>query len=528
MVNLIQYAPATAAAGLGLLSLGVCCESENSSEVAITAAYLRAAYEAQSTPLNDDRDSLNAIRLMKAKPSFPHLLVLPPQDNPELVATSLLDGGTRIPFEDIFPSTLAAPPFLSLRHGWVAFLRRLRALQYKLEAGLDDAAYRSRIEDHQRDIFTRALHDAGEFDEAMTFYVDVERSILHDLEPWKQQRLQAWVQELCGAQLAHVVWKTTPIELIQQYIVDASQADVCLLVRPQRGRFDPSSAQDKLAILSSQHSLELTDEEQACIIASVGNSWSDLHRLCTLVALQPDTSVQESCDALALETDLALRAYLHLDKNLLAGPRTVQEAAIERWTALQRICNLGSDLELLAGPQALMKRPKRRDGTDIASVLSVFAASGAVGDRRFWDLLTSEWAHLHNESDVTIGVVPCAPVEICRGFSITTRPLVEASFRRLWVDDAKWQQMHDLQSLLDEHDLHDQLDDYDAEIADAAAALNAKRRQLNLAWEAYSDTEQAEHNANIHLDELKLQLQREHVARLRLVYNKRTTQTESP
>ncbi|ETW08892.1 hypothetical protein H310_01385 [Aphanomyces invadans] len=522
----------TVCTGAGLTG-ALFVESEHASEVALLTSEWIAACEASRETRVEKHEELNATRLMQTQPSFPHMLVLPPQDDPDTVISKVLEGGTRMDLGNLFPPTLSAPPSShSLRHAWVRALHCLRSIQYLVESGFDDAAYLSKIRAHQRTVVTSALQRVREFDVvgSMALFIAVNRKDL--VEGWdatEVDHMHLWFQRLCSNHLAHVVWLTDLPRVIREVIVDRSQNDVCLLVRPQSGSFDQTDASTKLSLLLATYQLDLSDDERALILASMGNSWTDLQAVCAAIA---ERSVDVSCSEVnghrvhqAIELYKAnvadaLRFFLHLDV-LAEADKPTQIGAIEKWTVFQRLCGLGSDLQLLAGPHALVKR-ETRPVVDVVSVLECFASSGSTGDQRFWDMVAGEWIHLEPQTDLAIGVVPCPPVDLCRSSHVVLRPVVEAAFRNLWMDEHTWKQMHDLQHRLDVDMLYDQLSEYEADIVDAAAAVETKRRAVELAWDAYTEAEKSEHLANLHLAELKLQLQRDHVQRLRLVYQ--TTQ----
>ncbi|CAK4780358.1 unnamed protein product [Aphanomyces euteiches] len=483
-------------------------ESENASEVAITTAAFLQAHEVQEK--QDKVIEEEGVRLMKTLPSFPHLLVISPRDDPHQVISRLLEGGTRLRFDDITQPTLDMPELASPRHLWVAFLRILRSIQYNFESGFSNSAYSSRVLAHHRNIVTQALQNIQAFDEARTISmcIAIDRSLLDEWDGEEQTRMHMWFQALCSNHLAHVAWTTTPMDLIRRFVIGSSDSDVCLL--------------GKLGF-------SLSDAEQTVVLDTVGNWWADLEALCSKLQVakaeaggNDDVNVVEQvCAAFQEDVETDLRSYLHLDSDLFAASRAEQDDALDKWAALQRLCGLGSDLELLAGPQALVRRDKPNATLPVPTLLSVFSRSGVDGDRRFWEMLAGGWMYLETSTDVAIGVVPCAPVEICRDGRVVLRPVVEKAFRRIWMDDANWKTMHELQNVVDEEELHDQLVEYEADIDAAMSALEAKRSELQLAWSAFTDAEQAQHRANLHLDELKKQLQREHVERLRLVYQKR-------
>ncbi|KAH9116722.1 hypothetical protein LEN26_009329 [Aphanomyces euteiches] len=512
----------------GLVSLAVSSESENASEVAIMTAAFLQAHEVQE---KQDKIEEEGVRLMKTLPSFPHLLVISPRDDPHQVISRLLEGGTRLRFDDITQPTLVMPELASPRHLWVAFLRILRSIQYNFESGFSNSAYSSRVLAHHRNIVTQALQNIQAFDEARTISmcIAIDRSLLDEWDGEEQTRMHMWFQALCSNHLAHVAWTTTPMDLIRRFVIGSSDSDVCLLVRPRSGIYDGRSASDKLAVLMGKLGFSLSDAEQTVVLDRVGNWWADLEALCSKLQVakaeaggNDDVNVVEQvCAAFQEDVETDLRSYLHLDSDLFAASRAEQDDALDKWAALQRLCGLGSDLELLAGPQALVRRDKPNATLPVPTLLSVFSRSGVDGDRRFWEMLAGGWMYLETSTDVAIGVVPCAPVEICRDGRVVLRPVVEKAFRRIWMDDANWKTMHELQNVVDEEELHDQLVEYEADIDAATSALEAKRSELQLAWSAFTDAEQAQHRANLHLDELKIQLQREHVERLRLVYQKR-------
>ncbi|RQM25753.1 hypothetical protein B5M09_003592 [Aphanomyces astaci] len=97
----------------------------------------------------DDDTETDALRLMQTQPSFPHLLVLPPQDDPTCVMNRFehfaKDLTTILP-ADVHGTMLPIPPLHSLRHAWVGILRCLRSIQYTVESGFNDASYQSKCD----------------------------------------------------------------------------------------------------------------------------------------------------------------------------------------------------------------------------------------------------------------------------------------------------------------------------------------------------------------------------------------------
>ncbi|KAF0747962.1 hypothetical protein AaE_007530 [Aphanomyces astaci] len=488
----------------------------------------------------DDDTETDALRLMQTQPSFPHLLVLPPQDDPTCVMNRVLGDGTRIDlgrFEhfakdlttilpaDVHGTMLPIPPLHSLRHAWVGILRCLRSIQYTVESGFNDASISChnmetcccRIRAHQRTVVTTALQQVREFDvaDSISLYIAADRAALvRALDPTELSQLHLWFQGLCNNHLAHVVWTTSMADVVGEFVVDQSQHDVCLLVRPQGGRFDTRDAAAKLSALMATYGLDGSDDDRQRILDTglqtsyhMGNSWVDLDALCSAIAngayatsLNQHDLVQQTCEGYQRDVAQSLRTFLHLDNNALdPADKATQVDAVEKWQVFQRLCGLGSDLQMLAGPQALMKRDKRV-AVNVGAVLELF--SGAAGDRRFWEMIAAGWMQLQPQSDVVIGVVPCAPVELCRECHVALRPVVEAAFRCLWMDDVIWKQMHALQHKIDVdsvgiNTLRAQLTEYEADIAIAAADLNSKRRAVEQAWDAFTDAEKSQHQANV-------------------------------
>ncbi|RHY95458.1 hypothetical protein DYB37_003126, partial [Aphanomyces astaci] len=81
---------------------------------------------------------------------------------------------------------------------------------------------------------------------------------------------------------------------------------------------------------------------------------------CVMNSLNQQDLVQQTCDGYQRDVAQSLRTFLHLDNNALdQADKATQVGAVEKWQVFQRLCGLGSDLQMLAGPQALMKRDKR-------------------------------------------------------------------------------------------------------------------------------------------------------------------------
>ncbi|ETV89015.1 hypothetical protein, variant [Aphanomyces astaci] len=434
-----------------VLTAALITESEHASEIAMVKSSLLASHDASPKTSFDDDTETDALRLMQTQPSFPHLLVLPPQDDPTCVMNRVLGDGTRIDL-DVHGTMLPIPPLHSLRHAWVGILRCLRSIQYTVESGFNDASYQSKIRAHQRTVVTTALQQVREFDvaDSISLYIAADRAALvRALDPTELSQLHLWFQGLCNNHLAHVVWTTSMADVVGEFVVDQSQHDVCLLVRPQGGRFDNRDAAAKLSALMATYGLDGSDDDRQRILDTVGNSWVDLDALCAAIAngAYATDLVQQTCDGYQRDVAQSLRTFLHLDNNALdQADKATQVDAVEKWQVFQRLCGLGSDLQMLAGPQALMKRDKRV-AVNVGAVLELF--SGAAGDRRFWEMIAAGWMQLQPQSDVDIGVVPCAPVELCRECHVALRPVVEAAFRCLWMDDVIWKQMHALQHKID-------------------------------------------------------------------------------
>ncbi|EQC38639.1 hypothetical protein, variant [Saprolegnia diclina VS20] len=526
----LRYGLATAALGASVAA-GVALENDNASELHLLRRYLAAKRENYHASLNDEEKALDGTWLMKATPSFPHVVVVSPQDHATTVTSMLLRGGIEVPLGDVvsFSSSLRSPPIESVRSLWVRFLRKVRACQFYLESGLRSDLYDARLLQYELDLLTQALQQESRADDDDALvYILAPREALTECSTDRRALYQTWGQALTSQQLAHVVWTAPTCAAITEFVVAKRESsDICLLVRPQSACVDASSAEEKLAMLAAHYDLVLSPDDVDRITALVGNWWTDLEDICASVAASrtdDDMSVivDDVCTVFEATLVAALKTYLRLPDDVAscaALGRTAQIELLEKWHAFEAACGLSNEsAQVLANAQALIKPKGSSPLPDVRLVLAAFAASGVTGERRFWDLFASNWVQLEPNSAVAVGVVPCDAIDILRGCSVVVRPLLLRHFRALWSDDATWTAVQDLQHALDAQELRDNVLNYESEVEMATRLFHKKRAEYELAWSAFDDAEKAQYAAELYLQELRLQTQREHIQRLKTVY----------
>ncbi|OQS01019.1 hypothetical protein ACHHYP_01955 [Achlya hypogyna] len=459
---------------------------------------------------------------MKAEPCFPHVLVVSPQDNPADVTSMYVNDVTTL------SHSLRVPPITSLTALWVGFLRKIRSLQFYVESGLRRDLYHARLLQYELDLFTEALAHSAKSTEKEPrpyVYITAPRSVLRVCSTEHRALLLQWCQALAAKKLAHVVWLTSPSDAIAEFVQEAkatTDPDICLLVRPQSECIDNSSATDKLGLLSARYGIEFSEADSDRITSSAGNWWVDLEAICVDIVsrMEGDTSlslaVDDACSAFDADAKAALIQYLRLDVDVV----TMDEKTdlLEKWAAFQAACGLSNETtQVLANPQALVK-PKKPSLPDVRPVLASFAGSGVTGERKFWNLFALNWLQLQPNTPVAVGVVPCEAVDVLRGCAVVVRPVLSRLFRELWADDAVWTKVQELQQAMDAEELREQVRNYESEVEITARAYLKKRTEYELAWDAFDDAEKAQYRAELFLEELKLQAQRDHVARLKSVY----------
>ncbi|OQS01050.1 hypothetical protein THRCLA_05796 [Thraustotheca clavata] len=527
---------------MGLMA-GMTQETEHASEVLMLQKHFenkRDEFNALHKKEENDVE-MNGTWLMKSEPSFPHVLVISPQDIPQEFTIKLLRGGIEIPLDSVVPLENS---FTSLTSLWIAIVRKLRTLQFLMESNLRHDLYEQRLLQHQLDLLTRLLQQDQQRSSDKTipyFYFQSPRSYIQELPIDQQSIMKQWAQAITSQKLgklvvnefanhlflAHVVWITSSSEAIFEFVLQGknnANQDVCLLVRPQSEIVDNTTALEKLQILASKFDFEFSDEDSERITSLLGNWWADLYSFCSRVAMLEDSSLSLKVDTVCTqfydEAKAMLLSYLNMTDQILPTDRKNKIDLLEKWSALQIACGLSNDsAQVLANPQALIKL-KDSPYEEARLVLSAFAASGVTGERKFFDLFTSDFATLQPESTVAVGVVPCEAVDIVRGCRVIPRPILKSVFRELWSDDAMWTKVHGLQQELDLKDLKEQVRNYESEIEIAHRAYLKKKQQYEQAWDAFDDAEQAKYTAELYLEELKINAQRDHAQRLKSIYEK--------